>query len=900
MEKRFLFFAILFITLVLPVQAYSQGNEKVDALIQKGWVVGRDNGDYALEDTVTRAEFTRMVVLLENKNFKVRRVESSFLDVKKDAWFAPYIEEAARKQWIVGDGDGKFRPNDEITYAEVFAILTRLEDRAIQKGKPWFENYVAYAEKWGYTRGIRMRDYRDKALRRHVFDGIYNVLESREKTEKSHENKTYPTLTFEFEKTEKTSEKLEIPKANEEKIHKIKLIDGDKIREINAPHGKTIAKPDVENREGYIFVGWFNGEEAFDFETPITSDLSLTVKFKPKTYTVKFTDGEAVNESKVTHGNTVTKPEDPVKEGYQFIGWVDGEKAFSFDEPITADVNLVAKFEPRTYTVKFTDGETINESKVTHGHLVTKPDDPVKEGYQFIGWFDGEEAFSFDKPITADVNLVAKFNPKMYTVKFTDGETVNESKVTHGHPVTKPEDPVKEGYQFMGWFDGEKAFSFDKPITADVTLVAKFKPKMYTVKFTDGETVNESKVTHGHPVTKPEDPVKEGYQFMGWFDGEKAFSFDKPITADVTLVAKFKPKMYTVKFTDGETVNESKVTHGDPVTKPEDPVNEGFEFVGWFNGEEIFDFGTAITSDLSLTAKFEPKTYTVTFVNGDEEISQTVKHGEHATEPTKPTKEDFIFMGWFGGDEEFDFENPITSDTVLNAKFAPAKVTIRIWDEEGKNLISSETIPYGSSYSFPKSSKRGYRAEYISGDDSYDMGSVIHPKQDISFRLRFIERVRIKYYVDDTGPTDLDKRPNSFAGHEVFVDKGSPITAIPKFAYFYTRYPLMRYDRENGRFDPEPFDLNTSITEPIDLVSISKGIHGGAIFLYVEPGGNPQALYYKIWVDNIQKIPKLNLRSGGYHTDGWREADKAERFEFEGNFGNARGNVFVPYWVKDE
>lgn len=226
MEKRFLFFAILFITLVLPVQAYSQGNEKVDALIQKGWVVGRDNGDYALEDTVTRAEFTRMVVLLENKNFKVRRVESSFLDVKKDAWFAPYIEEAARKQWIVGDGDGRFRPNDHITYAEVFAILTRLRDSEIAKGKPWYANYVANAEKWGYTRGIKIRDYRDKALRRHVFDGIYNVLESHEKTEKSHENKTYPTLTFEFKKTEKTSKKLEIPKANEKRSIRLSLLTG--------------------------------------------------------------------------------------------------------------------------------------------------------------------------------------------------------------------------------------------------------------------------------------------------------------------------------------------------------------------------------------------------------------------------------------------------------------------------------------------------------------------------------------------------------------------------------------------------------------------------------------------------------------------------------------------------
>ena len=300
-------------------------------------------------------------------------------------------------------------------------------------------------------------------------------------------------------------------------------------------------------------------------------------------------------------------------------------------------------------------------------------------------------------------------------------------------------------------------------------------------------------------------------------------------------MAKFEPKTYTVKFTDGETVNESKVTHGKTVTKPEDPVKEGYQFVGWFDGEKAFSF-----------------------------------------------------------------DEPIISDISLAAKFVPEKVTVQIWDEEGKNLIKSETVHYGRFFHLPIIDKTGYRGVYESDDASYDMGSVIHPKQDISFRLRFIERVRIKYYVDDTGPTDLDKGPNYFGGHEAFVDKGSPISSIPKFAYVSTRYPLIRYDRENGRFDPEPFDLNTPITEPIDLVSISKGIHGGAIFLYVEPGGNPERLYHKIWVDRIEKIPEINLRAGGYHNDGWREADKAERYEFEGNFGNARGKVFVPYWVKDE
>nr|WP_296154560.1 InlB B-repeat-containing protein [uncultured Peptoniphilus sp.] len=781
MRKRFLLYAILFIILTLPIEGYAQSNEKIDALIQKGWVVGRDNGDYALEDTVTRAEFTRMVVLLENKNFKVRRVESFFLDVKKDAWFAPYIEEAARKQWIVGDGDGRFRPNDHITYAEVFAILTRLRDSEIAKGKPWYANYVANAEKWGYTRGIKIRDYRDKALRRHVFDGIYNVLESHEKTEKSHENKTYPTLTFEFKKTEKTSKKLEIPKANEKKIYKIKLIDGDKIREINAPHGKTIAKPDVENREGYIFVGWFNGEEAFDFETPITSDLSLTAKFKPKNYTVKFADGETVNESKVTHGNTVTKPEDPVKEGYQFIGWYDGEKAFSFDRPITADVNLVAKFKPKMYTVKFTDGDEVIESKVTHGHPVTKPEDPVKEGYTFIGWFNGEESFDFVTPITSDINLVAKFKPKMYTVKFTSGEKVSKSTVAHGKIVDKPDDPVKEGCQFIGWYDGEKAFSFDKPITADVNLVAKFEPRTYTVKFTNGEKVNESKVTHGNTVTKPEDPVKEGYTFIGWFNGENAFSFDEPITFDISLMAKFVPE----------------------------------------------------------------------------------------------------------------------------------KVTVQIVDEEGNVLIEPETISYGSDYTLPTIRKTGYNLNFYSDNIAYSEKTKVKIFKDTTFIARFTKLIKLNIWSDKDIVILPSDREEELYVYGNFIPEGTPIpmTWIPKMLRHDDRYPLRLYDPITGWISPESYDLEKPVTDRTCLISITRAKSHQAIFLDIKPDesfdlkniDSPLSKFYRrMEAKRIEDIPKSNAKVDGYHTDGWREIDKTERFEFGTNMVSAQGKVFVPYWVKDE
>jgi uncharacterized repeat protein (TIGR02543 family) len=65
--------------------------------------------------------------------------------------------------------------------------------------------------------------------------------------------------------------------------------------------------------------------------------------------------------------------------------------------------------EPQTYAVTFNaDNGTENSIKiVTKGEKVEKPADPKKDGYKFIGWFDGETEFDFDTPITGDLTLIA-------------------------------------------------------------------------------------------------------------------------------------------------------------------------------------------------------------------------------------------------------------------------------------------------------------------------------------------------------------------------------------------------------------------------------------------------------------------------------------------------------------
>ena len=96
-----------------------------------------------------------------------------------------------------------------------------------------------------------------------------------------------------------------------------------------------------------MFLGWYNGDTLYDFTSPVTEDLNLTAKWQIIKYTVTFdTDGgSAVESIKVNGGSAATKPQDPAKEGYIFLGWYNGEAAYNFSSVISADLTLVAKWE---------------------------------------------------------------------------------------------------------------------------------------------------------------------------------------------------------------------------------------------------------------------------------------------------------------------------------------------------------------------------------------------------------------------------------------------------------------------------------------------------------------------------------------------------------------------------
>ena len=209
---------------------------------------------------------------------------------------------------------------------------------------------------------------------------------------------------------------------------------------------------------------------------------------------------------------------------------------------------------------------------------------------------------------------------EVYTVTFDSygGTPVPPAQdVEYGHTATKPADPTLKGYTFAFWYLGEDeqnatAYDFNTPVTADITLTAKWEINKYTVTFDSygGSKVDPQVVEYGLYAQEPEEPTLKGFTFAYWYldDENEAYDFENtPVTADITLTAKWNINKYTVAFnTDGGTPvpPAQEVEYGLTATEPAAPEKTGYTFDGWYLGDEKYDFSAAVEQNITLTAKW--------------------------------------------------------------------------------------------------------------------------------------------------------------------------------------------------------------------------------------------------------------------------------------------------------
>ena len=421
--------------------------------------------------------------------------------------------------------------------------------------------------------------------------------------------------------------------------------------------GGKATEPVAPVRDGYTFDGWLLDGQLYDFATPVTGNITLTADWTINTYTVRFdtAGGSSVPEQAIDHGQKVTEPAAPTREGYTFTGWLLDGRPFDFTTSVTGDLTLTAGWQeneppaPVTHTVTFDSagGSAIPAQTVTDGAVAIDPGVPLRDGYKFTGWLLDGEPFDFSTPITGDITLVAGWEeseepaPVLHAVTFDDGTgstvTVN---VQDGETVQEPAAPERDGYEFTGWLLNGEPYDFSTPVTGDITLVAGWEQAeepdpatTFTVSFrtNGGTTVEQQTITEGGTAAKPADPTREGYEFTGWLLDGQPYDFSTPVTGNITLDAAWR-QIASLDELAGVTVT----VDGTPV-EGFDPTGDGEYRIGEGAKVEL----TGVPEGWTVIRQETDNGFTFTLTNGARTVVYTFTTAtqEEPDTPDKPDEE---------------------------------------------------------------------------------------------------------------------------------------------------------------------------------------------------------------------------------------------------------------------
>lgn len=271
--------------------------------------------------------------------------------------------------------------------------------------------------------------------------------------------------------------------------------------------GEKVNKPTDPTRDGYIFIEWDLGSSIYDFSAKVTRNLILKAVWKEQeggkvTYVVNFnTDGgNSVSNQIINKDGTITKPQDPVRDGYKFLGWYSNNVLFDFSTPVTTNLELVAKWEKAKDNSTTTTTTTTKKNDTTSS--TTKKTTTKKN--------DTTNTTTTKKTTTTTTEA------KKYTVKFDSngGSKVSSKEVTSGSKVSKPSNPTRTGYKFGGWTLNNKTYDFNSKVTSNITLVAKWTSKTYTVKVSSVDEYSPARI-----LSVYEDGSKISFKQINYTDG---------------------------------------------------------------------------------------------------------------------------------------------------------------------------------------------------------------------------------------------------------------------------------------------------------------------------------------------------------------------------------------------
>ena len=497
-------------------------------------------------------------------------------------------------------------------------------------------------------------------------------------------------------------------------------------------------------------------------DTVTTEDKKTSEDITVKEYSISFESngGTFIPTLVVKEGESINKPLDPSKDGYDFAGWFTDEgleHEFDFQSALNDNITLYAKWELKDVTITFecNGGSEIAPITQKYNTNIEAPLNPEKEGHTFVGWYSDRNfntPFEFMKMPAENITLYAKYEIKQYNVSFESfGGTQFDSFMCDYNAyinLGSYYNPAKDGCNFVGWFlDMELTTPLEnyRMPAEDIVLYAKYEPKRNSISFISNGGTNVDTIIQdaGTDVTAPADPTRFGYTFKGWFTEPSLinqYTFSTMPNSGIVLYAKWEIINYTVVYHANSGVNPSSNPTTVNVQNNKRAIRllpaslTNYDFVGWYLTPD-FKAGTKIYNDelpaltqeildeyyvdgvLHLYAKYKLHDYKITYVcyGGINTNPSTANIESEEITLSAPLRDNYEFVGWYLDE---DFQQPITAipagldhDLTIYAKFNYEQFVINyinVGDAEGTVNPNPSSYNVDDEITLQNPTKKGY------------------------------------------------------------------------------------------------------------------------------------------------------------------------------------------------
>ena len=513
--------------------------------------------------------------------------------------------------------------------------------------------------------------------------------------------------------------------------------DGPLVQEYK--YGEVINVPEAPEKEGYTFTKWDK-----TIPSAVTTNIKFTAQFTINQYVITYSKEWYGVKSELSaftknYGTTITLPKVPTEKGYTYSEW---QSEYTGTTVPAHNVEYITVKTANTYILAYYDnGELIKEDEYEYletiipysyekpGYIVSewKPALPVEMPYNNVSAHCKSEIMRFTVtfmdqdgnivkvaegvPYGTEINTILPEEPEGYSYEFDEviegqvksGMTISLFKVVNKYDVTINGEIVSlaygtdiiayindhykadEGYHIV-ITASHNTVPADNTATVEYVFEANIWVLTYSTEGADENISGSEEVAFGRNILSVLPSTgKEGYNFNGWFDGEKQLSVDDTMpNNDLTVKGTYDAELYEVRIIDGENIIHTKicayktklssVLSDENVTEyvaTQSAYGQTVSFV--LNGEPVNE-EMGITSNLDIYVEKTPNEYLLTFMNGAETISQNlVQFGEVINYPIMENKTvegiEYVFV-W--------------EDSSYNGKTMPAKDLIIVGNYQEK------------------------------------------------------------------------------------------------------------------------------------------------------------------------------------------------------------------------